>query len=249
MTKKGNPGEDITEKVLADLPSPLATLEQHISERFGRPVLFRLVKPTGNQAEGWYDVQGGQPVVCLVEGHENDNHVRAEELLHLKRRADGHPEIQGLLFSPYRKICKLLTGLLDEYAFYPVLKGWGYPAGSEVERLLPEGLNAIQKYLPERERAPANWVLAKRALAYARVALLVEPSEARTGFLDAYGKRGLIISKACGEALVAALRANADAGPNGTKLQLVACIGILQLPSDQYTICHSPGRAHDHSET
>ncbi len=108
---------DITAELLSRLPAHLAHVAEAIRARFGRPILFFHVNHLPGRAPARAQVEGGQPTVHLTRGLDTPEDVVAEELLHLKRWADGHPGVRAE-GSPnmreYSLICVGLSGLIDE---------------------------------------------------------------------------------------------------------------------------------------
>lgn len=194
-------------------------------------------------------IDDGQPFVRLKSGADINESVLAEELLHLKRRTDGHPGVKtthsGEL-QRYGAICDGLTGLLDEYSFFPQIESMGYDPYSELEHILHKYsekfscgfLGTLPRVRHEQGETTLerHWIC-RFALEYARMHLLAKDTDARREFLRFYSHPDLQDAAGRGRQVVDLVRNNSDQSPGGTSRLLGTIIrSILKLPDETYRI-------------
>jgi len=241
---------DVTDLIVRGLPTHLRTILQEIETAFGSRVRFIRVDRLPRSGGAMAHVDDEQPVVRLTIGVDTDESVLAEELLHLKRRANGHPAAKATYSGELREygiICDGLTGLLDEYSFFSQLESWGYNPFSEVEQILQKytgkfangfiGTLPRVRQLADESTLEHHWGC-KLALEYARMDLLAEHSGTREEFLHFYNRHpDLQAPRDRGRQVAELIRGNSDQSPSGT-LRLLETIlrSILELPEGTYEI-------------
>lgn len=243
-------GVDITEDILPLLPENLWTLVAQIGSKVGAPVQFIRVASVGARAKAQAYIHNGRPLVEIVGGYHYIPALWAEELLHLQRRAEGHPGVtateSGAILG-YKLICNALTGLVDEFAFKARLLEWGYGEEfhAELERAFrgyaEQGSNLLEnRALISRPGGAAELEdveTVKFALEYARAKLLAAPTASRHPFLALYRHPLLAAAARLGERLAVAIQGNTDPTPSGTVRLLDVCVRqILQLPQGSYRV-------------
>ena len=241
---------DITATTVQGLPSHLNEIRQTIEGHFGCPLRFVVVDRLPRAGGAMAHIDNGQPVVRIKEGRDYGEGVLAEELLHLQRRADGHPEAKGTYsgeLQEYGIVCDGLTGLLDEYSFFSRLESWGYDPFSELEHILRKYAEKFAggfiETLSRVGRSPGESTLEHHwrcnlAFEYARMDLLAKPSSVREEFLDFYNRHpDLQAPRDRGRQVAELIRANSDQSPSGTARLLETILrSILELPEGTYEI-------------
>jgi hypothetical protein len=194
-------------------------------------------------------VDDGQPFIRLKSSVEINESVLAEELFHLKRRTDGHPGVKATYsgeLQEYGIVCDGLTGLLDEFSFFPQLESLGYDPHSELELILQKYVERFSSgFLTSRPRVrhqrgettlEHHWVC-RFALEYARMHLLAKDSDARKEFLRFYNHPDLQAARDRGRQVAELIRNNSDPSPSGTSRLLQTILrSILGLPDETYEI-------------
>ncbi len=213
-------GSDITRLVLPQLPDPLKEIAARLAGAFGCPVRFQQDESLSDGRLGEAYCADKRPVVYLAGSARDNMAVIAHELLHLLRRAEGHPRVQSRGVDYFVRTCHLLYNTTDEYAFDSCYRALGY--GPDRHRALErEFVDYVGRWMIETERhlqfgekSPEfkHDIECQLALKYARALLFTDGMEAAMEFMSRYDNPRLHTVRDSARRVVAAIRENRDPG-------------------------------------
>ncbi len=228
---------DVSAEIVAALPAHLRPILAELETSCGKGVRFLCMEVKLGGAFATFNFQTRQPEVRLrpqLRLHDGwDYHIISHEVLHLRRWADHHPIIAAKL-STLRSICNGLLSVAEDFAVYPTLRSFGYPAGEEHQPTL-------QRYSGELAAGrlwPHDIDLERRhAVTFAIAILLAADTAERTRFLDFYALPEFRNARDRGHLIVSLIDGNQDETPSGTHSLLYRlATEALDLPPTAFGI-------------
>lgn len=208
------PDRDVSPQVRAHLSPPLQALVTLIEDHFAHQIQFReATLPRGGQ--GCATWGNNQPKVWLASW-DGDLPVVGHELLHMKRRVQGHPWIRSLRTCQEREhITSDLYNLIDEVAFVPEFIQLGFDPLHGLAPIVRSHLAAVEKY--GKQQPPAGDDLGRLfALTQAWVILRAPKTPCAPRFLQVFDAPQHERAKIWGQALVEAIQKADLETPGGT---------------------------------
>ena len=233
------PGRDVYADVLALLTPQPRKLLDIIEDHFGRQVQFlETTLPCGARGNATWG--NNQPIVRLSPW-DGDLAVITHELLHLKRRVEGHPWIRNLHEAREREhITTGLYNLIDEVAFDEEFVRLGFDPLHGLEQVVHCLLNTLEAQQRQRYQVSED---SDRLLAaaHAWVFLRARNAPSAPAFLRSLDGTQHARAKRWGEALARAVRAADFRTPGGTARLSDECAqGILGMGRNSYELKDCP---------